>query len=37
MNEQLLTPYIRAVTEEDKENLETFSYSKLEQFLNFHN
>ena len=34
MNEQLLTPYIRAVTEEDKENLETFSYSKLEQFLN---
>lgn len=34
MNKQILLPYIRAVTEEDKKTLPRFSYSKIEQFLN---
>lgn len=33
MNEEILKPYIRAVTEKDK-GLPKFSYSKIEQFLN---
>lgn len=34
MNEELLKPYIRAVTWEDRKKLPKFSYSRLEQFLN---
>lgn len=34
MNEKILLPHIRAVTEEDKKNLPRFSYSRLEQFIN---
>jgi len=34
MNEELLRPYIRAVTAEDRKILPRFSYSKIEQFLN---
>lgn len=34
MNEDILLPHIRAVTEKDKKQLPLFSYSKIEQFLN---
>lgn len=34
MNEELLKPYIREVTWDDKKKLPRFSYSRLEQFLN---
>lgn len=34
MNENILLPHIRAVTEADKKRLPLFSYSRIEQFLN---
>lgn len=34
MNEDILLPHIRAVTEADKKRLPLFSYSRIEQFLN---